>query len=147
MTIRMAQHRDKLRVLHMLKAAHAAAQLPFPFSGAYAARLFDQQTQLPDRCCIVSTDGNDVARGVLMASITEHPFGPFKMASEVAWWIDKSHRGISAPRMLDRYEKWAIDNGCHFAGMAAMSIAPAAQVIYLRRGYQPAEVHYLKKLT
>lgn len=146
MVVRLAIPSDRLRVVSMLKEAHAAGALPFPFSAPHAAALFDTQCALKDRICIVYVP-SDRARGVLMAAINPHPFGPFLIATEVIWWIDPEHRGAAGRAMLDAYEAWATEQGASFVGMAALAAAPRAGVIYERRGYQAAETHYLKPLA
>jgi GNAT superfamily N-acetyltransferase len=128
----------------MLRDAHRAGGLPFKFSAPHAVALFDAQLA-PNRLCLVMAAPNPV--GVLMASAQEHPFAPVRYAAEVVWWIDPAHRGQGAAEMLDAYEAWASEKGCAFASMAALAAAPRAGRIYERRGYVPAEIHYLKPLV
>lgn len=142
--IRHAIPADKLRVVRLLKNAHAAAGLPFAFSAPHAAALFDAQAA-PHRARII-LDVDGIAQGVLMAAATDHPFAPIKVATEVVWWIEPAHRGTAASDMLAEYEAWAITQGCAFCGMAALEAAPRAGVIYRRRGYSPAEHHFIKAL-
>lgn len=147
MSVHQALQSDKFRVLYMLRSAHDAAGYPFPFSAPHAAKLFDEQTQLPGRTCLVYSP-EERAVGVLMASIGHHPFGPFKVAAEVCWWIDEDHRGgVAAGLMMDAYEAWAKENGCTFVSMAALATAPRASVIYRRRKYAEAETHFIKRLS
>lgn len=147
MSVRTALPADKMPVVRMLKAAHAAGGLPFPFSAPHAASLFAvQSSSMPGRLCLIyEADGGP--HGVLMASAQEHPFAAVKYAAEVVWWIDPDHRGMSASRMLATYEAWAAEQGCAFAQMAALTAAPRAGVIYERRGYLAAETHFLKRLA
>jgi hypothetical protein len=134
-----------MRVIRLLKNAHAAGGLPFPFSAPHAAALFDGQTTQPNRLALVATHAG-VAHGVFMAAVTDHPFAPVKVATEVVWWIEPEYRGTVASDMLAAYEAWAREQSASFVGMAALEAAPRAGVIYRRRGYVPAETHYIKAL-
>ncbi len=119
--------------------------MPFPFSAPHAAALFDAQTGQASRLALV-LDVAGAAQGVFMAALSDHPFAPVRMATEVVWWIEPEHRGKAANDMLAAYEAWAKDNGAGFVGMAALEAAPRAGVIYRRRGYVPAETHFIKAL-
>lgn len=152
MSIRPAVASDQARVVRLLKDSRAGAGFDdargptgfsFPFDPAYAARLFMHHLQSPDALCLVHAPG-DVAQGILMAVAFEHPFGPVRLAKETVWWIDPSHRGVAAVKMLGAYEAWAKDRGCVYAGMAGMGSDPAVARLYERRGYRHAESHYLK---
>ena len=133
-------------VIRMLRDAHEAGGLPFPFSAPHAAALFLSQVGSSGRlCAILEQDGEP--HGVLMASAQDHPFAPVKYAAEVVWWIDPKYRGGSASEMLAMYEAWAVERGCAFVSMAALAAAPRAGIIYRRRGYEPAETHFLKPLA
>lgn len=150
--IRLAFPADKNRVIQLLKDSRLGAGFDslkgptgfsFPFESAYAERLFvHHATSLDCLCLIYSVNGR--AEGVLMAAVSEHPFGPVKLARETVWWIDPQHRGSAAVRMLDAYEAWASGRGCDFFGMAGMGDDPVVAKLYLRRGYKIAETHYLK---
>lgn len=144
MTVRLAVPGDKMPVVRMLRDAHAAGGLPFPFSAAHASILFDEQCARPDRLCLVFDVSG--AHGVLMASVQQHPFAAICYAMEVVWWIDPEHRGQGALEMLAAYENWATEQGCTFVGMAALEAAPRAGAIYKRRGYRAIETHFLKPL-
>jgi GNAT superfamily N-acetyltransferase len=130
----------------MLRDAHSAGGLPFPFSAPHAAALFSAQLCSTDRLCLLSAQ-DDGPHGVLMASAQDHPFAAIRYAAEVVWWIDPDHRGGTASEMLAAYEAWAVSRNCTFASMAALEAAPRAGAIYRRRGYQPVETHFLKSLA
>jgi GNAT superfamily N-acetyltransferase len=149
--IRAAQITDKARVVELLRDSHVAAGFAgtegfaFPFVPAYAERLFALHLDMMNACCLVN-DIDGSVQGLLLAVAHEHPFGPVWLASETVWWIDPAHRGRSAIAMLDAYEAWAAAKGCKFAGMAGMGDDPDVAKLYLRRGYRPAEKHFLKVL-
>lgn len=154
--IRRALASDTTRVVELLAdsrrgagfdSAAGVSGFVFPFEAAYAERLF--LLHIVNRnCCALLHDVDGTAQGVLLASFSEHPFGPTWLARETAWWIDPTHRGgTAAVRMLDAYEHWAALNRCTFAGMAGMGDDPDVAVLYRRRGYRTAETHFLKALT
>jgi GNAT superfamily N-acetyltransferase len=117
----------------------------FQFVREYAERLFFNHLIDPKAfCCIYQP--KERPEGILLASWFEHPFGPVNFAKETLWWIDPAHRGRGAIRMLDAYEAWADDKGCHFVSMAGMGADPDVSRLYERRGYRVAETHYLKPL-
>lgn len=146
MTIRRAAMGDKGRVLAMARAFHVASGIDVPFSAALAAVLFDACLVDPDRLCLV-LDINGAACGVLAAQAGPHGFAPVRLASELMFWISPDHRGSSAAlRMIDAYEAWARERGCHIAHLVGLGDAPAAGTLYARRGYRPAERHFMKNL-
>ncbi|MEI5682361.1 GNAT family N-acetyltransferase [Mesorhizobium sp. CGMCC 1.15528] len=152
--IRLAKEYDRLRVVQLLKDSRSGAGFDdragptgftFPFVAAYAEAMFKQHCADPRALCLVyAPEGR--AQGVLMARAFEHMFGPVWISQETLWWIDPTHRGSAAVRMLDAYEKWSRDQGCAFAGMAGMGADPVVSKLYLRRGYGVAETNFLKAL-
>lgn len=85
------------------------------------------------------------AQGVLMAMPFDHPFGAGKWAKETVWYIAPEARGRAALRMLEAYEAWAREHGCAAIGMASLATNDVSK-IYERRGYAPAETHFVKAL-
>ncbi|AKR55697.1 hypothetical protein XM25_07780 [Devosia sp. H5989] len=146
MTVRRAEPRDRMAVVRLLKDAHSAAALPFAFSAAHALALIDRHIASPNLFAAVYAY-QERPLGVLMASAQDHPFAPIRYASETVWWIAPEARGQAAGDMLDAYEAWAFEQGCAFAGMAALATFPRAGIIYRRRGYREAETHFMKPLV
>ena len=141
--IRRGLSTDRAAVVALLRDFHAAAALPFEFSAPWAAALFEAHCTQPDRAAFVLDDGG--ARGVLLAVAGQSPLGSFRIAQELAWWVDPAHRG-GGGAMLDAYEEWAAEHGCTLVGTAALASMPRAEGIYLHRGYTRAETHFLKAL-
>lgn len=141
--VRRGERRDRQHVVPLLRAFHTASGMPFPFSAPWAAALFDAHCTASDRLALVLDRGR--ACGVLLAHCGESPLGPFRIAQEIAWWVDPEHRGASGG-MLDAYEAWAAERGCAYAGVASLAAFPRASLIYERRGYSPAETHFIKAL-
>lgn len=138
--VRHATESDRLAVVRLLKESHAAARFTFPFQAAYAERLFKQHKA--DGLVLVV---GEPAQGVLMARTFEHPFGAGLWAKETVWFISPAARGKSAFQMLDAYEEWARGRGCNTIGMASLAKNDVSG-LYARRGYAPAETHFLKAL-
>lgn len=138
--IRHATPEDRLAVIRLMKDAHAAAGFTFPFSAPHADALFRQHLS----CGLVLVCGQP-AQGVLMAATFDHPFGAGKWAKETLFYIAPEARGRSAIQMLDSYEAWAREQGCATIGMASLATNDVSK-IYERRGYAPAETHFVKAL-
>lgn len=142
--IRLATDADRARCLALLKESHVAAGFPWPFCGANAIALFQHHVSNDDACCIV-LDVDGVAHGILMATAFDHPFGAGRWAKETVWFVAETHRGRGAIKMLDAYEAWAKGRGCVAIGMASLASNDVSS-LYARRGYVPAETHFLKFL-
>ncbi len=140
--IRHATASDKMACLRLLRESHEAAGFTFPFSAAHASALFDYHHASPQTCLMVI---GDKPVGLLMAGWFEHPFGFGRFAKETVWWITPGARGRWANKMLDAYEAWAREQSCRAVGMATLATNDVS-VLFLRRGYLPAETHYLKAL-
>lgn len=140
MTVRHATPDDRLAVIRLLKDSHAAAGFTFPFSAPHADALF--RAHMERGLVLVA---GEPSQGVLMASTFEHPFGAGKWAKETVWYIAPKARGRSALQMLDAYEAWARVQGCVTIGMASLATNDVSR-IYERRGYAPAETHFVKSL-
>lgn len=147
MIVRRALPCDKGRLLVMARAFHAASGTPLPFSAAAASLVADAAMADPDRLCLVLADAGGTARGALLALAGDHHFSPVRIASEIMWWIDPDYRGRAAGDMIAAYEQWAAERGCDFIHMAGLGGDPAVSALYRRRGYQPAETHFMKPIT
>jgi GNAT superfamily N-acetyltransferase len=143
--IRTAVYADRMRVLAMAKAFHAASGLPFAFSAPMADALFSVTLGDPEMLCLV-LDVDGQARGVLAAQAQMHRFTPVKMAFELLFWVDPNHRGCNARPMLDAYEGWARERGCLYVNMVGLGGDPLTTRLYERRGYQAVERHFMKSL-
>lgn len=138
--VRRATACDRIAIIRLLQDSHAAAGFTFPFSAPHADMLFRQHME---RGLVLVT--GEPAQGVLMAMTFEHPFGAGKWAKETVWYIAPEERGRAALRMLDTYEAWAREQGCTTIGMASLASNDVSK-IYERRGYAPAETHFVKAI-
>lgn len=142
--IRFATVADRERCIALLKESHVAAGFAWPFRGANAEALFHHHVTNADACCIV-LDFDGMAQGLLMATAFDHPFGAGRFAKETVWFVSPVARGRGAIRMLDAYEAWAKEQGCVAIGMASLASNDVSS-FYARRGYAPAETHFLKSI-
>jgi GNAT superfamily N-acetyltransferase len=152
--IRPAVASDKTRAITLLEHSRTGAEFDlkdgitgfsFAFDPAYAERLFLTHLEWPRALCLVH-EVEGTAQGLLMAVAAEHPYCEVWLARETLWWIEPLYRGLAAVKMLDAYEEWARGQGCEFVGMAGMGSDPEVAKLYRRRGYNVAEVHFLKAL-
>ena len=151
--IRRAEQTDKVAVIRLLEQSHRAAGFDrpggftFEFDPAYAERLFLVHLMPRHLCLVLDVEGKFEVQGVLMAVWAEHPFGAVRVARETVWFVDRHYRGVAAVKMLLDYETWARGQRCQFIGMAGMGDDPEVGQLYLRKGYQVAETHYIKALA
>lgn len=143
--IRPAVFGDRMRVLTMARAFHAASGVLFPFSAPMADNVFRSSLDAPDRLCLV-LDVEGVAHGVLAAEAQPHRLSPVKMAFEIMFWIDPAHRGRDARKMIAAYEQWARQNDCAFIHMVGLGGDPLTTRLYERSGYLAVERHFMKPL-
>lgn len=126
--------------MRLLKDAHAAAALQFPFSAPHISLMLD--AHMAGGLVLVT---GKPAHGVLMAMAFDHPFGAGMWAKETVWYIAPQARGRAAMQMLAAYEAWAVKQGCTAIGMASLASNDVSS-LYVRRGYTPAETHFVKSL-
>lgn len=138
--VRCATPADMPAAVALLKESHAAAGFTFPFDPVRAAALFNHH--LASGLVLVA---GSPARGLFMAATFDHPFGAGKWAKETVWYIAPDARGRAAIKMLDAYEQWAREQGCAVIGMASLATNDVSR-LYERRGYTPAETHFVKAL-
>jgi len=128
----------------MARDFHQASGAPFAFDAPAAEFVFASSLEAPARLVLILDDGRP--RGILLAEAADHPFGCFRIATERIWWVDPEARGPEAIEMLDAYEAWAREQSCKLINMACLGTDPVLARLYRRRGFKPAETHFLKAL-
>lgn len=144
MTVRPAVAGDRAACIDLLRESHDAAGFPWEFHPDRASDLFDLHRDHPLACCFV-LDVDGVVSGLLMAAVFDHPFGAGRWAKETVWYVTPAARGRGGIRMLDAYESWARRHSCAYIGMASLAENDVSG-LYVRRGYAPAETHFVKQI-
>lgn len=84
--------------------------------------------------------------GFIAGTVSVFPFGPGKIASETAWWIDPDSRGENrGVKLMEAFEYWAKNIAqCDFISMT--SLDKDVEKIYKKKGYKLYERAYMKVL-
>lgn len=94
---------------------------------------------------VLEVDGEIV--GSLVGAVTTPLFSKDKTATELAWFVEESHRGSSGSlRLIKNYENWAKDKGCKFVTMVDIDSLNNLEQVYKRVGYTLTEKTYVKEL-
>lgn len=93
---------------------------------------------------VLEKDG--VIIGMLACIITQLFFSTKKTSTELAWYVDKEHRGgTKSLRLIKVYEAWAKEKGAEIIGMTDLSELQELGSIYERLGYTLNESTYIKE--
>ena len=93
----------------------------------------------------------DAAAGALVGMIGlvvfPHHLSAERIAGEVMWWVDPAARGVGIA-LLTAAERWAAEAGAEAIHLIAPADAEARlEPLYTRRGYQPFERAYQRRVT
>lgn len=112
---------------------HAASELPFPATAAWADHLYMRARTDPNWTAI------ERPGGILIACVSPSLLGPFLAAHEIAWWAPGCGSG-----MLAEYEEWAIGKGAKVIEVKSLAKFPRAEALYARAGYERLETSWVK---
>lgn len=88
---------------------------------------------------------NNIPCGLLIGAISELPFSRKRIANELAWFVEKEHRGgTKALRLIKAYEKWAREGGADIISMSNLNEVQDLGSLYYRLGYKATETSYTK---
>lgn len=95
----------------------------------------------------VAYDNNDSPTGVFGAAKSNDLFDGTPYATEMFWFVDPVKRG-GGLRLLDHFEKWAIDHDIKRMAMVHLTnlMPDRLKSLYEKRGYVSAETHYIKEV-
>lgn len=97
-----------------------------------------------DRCVfVIDVDGRAVGGIIGMLSLL-WTSGEF-VASELAWFTNKEHRGAGGLKLLRAYEDWAESKDVDLIIVADIAGVTNLSPLYERRGYTRAETTYSKR--
>lgn len=139
-----AEQKHLPAILSMLQKFHAASGMEAPFNSEHIGQSLEQMIEL-DNFCLLVTETNGVADGVLGGVITPMWFNlDILQASEMFWWSD----GGKGLELKAEYEAWALSMGASYVNMAALErIRPKAiGRFYIESGYKLFEHGYTKGL-
>lgn len=102
---------------------------------------------LSDACLVLVMESEGEVTGGLVGVISEHPFLPMVMASELGWFVSKEKRGsIESIKLIKHFEQWARNVGAHSISMADESKLNDLSNLYQRLGYTLMERTYTKEI-
>jgi GNAT superfamily N-acetyltransferase len=100
------------------------------------------QYLIADDASIIILHGED---GFLAGTVSKFPFGPYMVASEVAWWVNEDKRKSNiGTELLDAFEFWAKKIGAEMVHM--VSLDDSVGKFYEKKGYALYERAYMKGL-
>ena len=84
--------------------------------------------------------------GFIVGAVTPFLFGPHRLATEVAWWVEPDHRGNGEGlKLLEAFEYWA-KNVAEAKLISMSSLDKTAEKYYKKNGYKLYERAYMKVL-
>lgn len=91
-----------------------------------------------DRIAIISESG------FILGVATGFLFGPYKLASEIAWWVEPEARGTGEGlKLLEAFEYWAKNVAeCKLVSMTSLN--KTVEKYYKKNGYKLYERAYMK---
>lgn len=92
----------------------------------------------PTRALLVS-EADGAVTGMIGVFVFDHAMTGERMASELMWWVEPSHRGHGL-RLLTAARLWAKAAGATTIQMIAPT--PEVEVLYTRLGYMKIESAY-----
>ena len=100
-----------------------------------------------EKILILANDPEPI--GLIAGLKTEILFSDDKLASELMWWVNPSHRTTKAgSELLEAFEFWAVKVGCSAIQMSTVQTEHAERLdkVYNRKGYTLVERGYLKEI-
>lgn len=85
-------------------------------------------------------------KGFLAGASSQFPFGPYRLATEIAWWVNPEDRktGLGL-ELLHAFEYWAKEKaGCKLISMVGLD--QGLDKLYTKQGYKLYEHAYMKTL-
>lgn len=94
----------------------------------------------PREAIIIFSEGE----GFIAANVYNFPFGPYRVATEIAWWVEPDKRqGKVGFELLEAFEYWASNlAGCSMVTMT--SLDDKLGRFYEKKGYKLCERAYMK---
>ena len=149
MTIRLAQRKDRDRVVELGKLMHEESIYgKFPYSYEDAHKYAEEHGVNPNKLFLVSEVAGEVV-GFFFARMAKHYFGPTKIAIEDGFFIHPDHRGgREVIRMFREYERWGRFMGASVLNFSQTALGPDERWVRLggKLGFQRTGTHFQKEL-
>jgi hypothetical protein len=93
---------------------------------------------------VVDDDGT--LCGFAAAMLQQHFLNPdVRVFAEIAWWVPEEHRSTRAGLLLlNALDAKAEELGAHLSVVAVEGNSPLSGRSFLRRGYKPQEISFMK---
>jgi len=146
-TVRKATHEDIFDLLVLCRGFSQEAPEMHKWDKGKTEELLNSILETPTAVILLS-EKDGVVVGFLAGLIQPVLISHTKMASELAWYVDKQHRGAAgAIRLVKAFEEWAEDNGAEWITMADISDVADLSPLYSKLGYKLTEKAYSKRIT
>jgi GNAT superfamily N-acetyltransferase len=140
--MKIATHEDFDTIYEM--AMHFLEASPYKDLGdkdTIAVLIGDILNSAPSERIIVFSEG-----GFIVGAVTPFLFGPYRLATEVAWWVEPEHRGNGEGlKLLEAFEYWA-KNVAQAKLISMSSLDKTVEKYYRKSGYKLYERAYMKVL-
>ncbi len=146
MQVRQAKIQDRDEFVRLANLFLAESSYPIKMNLMKLMTSFLRAIELDEIVLFVAEDGDKLV-GMLVGVVNESLFSNDKIASELAWFVEREYRGTSvALRLLAEFEKWAKLQGCSFIAMIDLHRVNNLENMYNKLGYELAEKTYMKKV-
>lgn len=142
--IREATHADVPALLECSVRFHAECPSEYTYNQDRVESVLSTCLDNPDSVIFV-IDVDGLVVGGIIGIITELWMSTDRVATELAWFVDKEHRGREALKLLHAYESWATDNNVALITVADIHDVTDLAPLYGRRGYRKTETTYSKR--
>ncbi len=144
--IRLATMDDVSRLSEMFAEFVASTQYAKYVGNdpSYSSAMMERMISSED-CAIFVVDHEDGIVGMIGVMVFTQPFSGERVASELFWWLDPSHRGHGV-WLLRRGESWARGHGATRMTMMAPIDKPRVAEIYQAVGYEATETVFQRNL-
>ena len=144
--IRKAVEEDVLDCLILFKQFHKESKLPYSWDAKKTQEAIIKSLPTDNYEIFVAEKDNELI-GLLACLYGEPIFSSARIATEIAWFVNKEHRTTTAGfRLLKTYENWALTKGADFVAMTYLEDTTDLSDIYEKKGYLKSEPNYIKEL-
>lgn len=149
--IRSMQVCDVLDIMRLGHAMHKESPVfkDADFDNEKVSGLLMQSINTPNDVCVFVNETEGQITGGIIGFAYENWFGPQRVASDVALFVSQDKRGgLTAARLIQRYEKWAKAVGCYEVTIGTSTGVNTHRTsdLYKRLGYSAPAHSFRKRL-